>query len=231
MCPSAHRVCSEPGGQRPVLSLSLDLTVLCEAAGSVEDNKVHGANMGPTWVLSAPDGPHVGPTNLAIRDVIHSSHSIAYCWKFPSDSRLVSSRGYAIQPSELVYALLGCSRGLVEITPSLLIAGVSHLPKYVLFRRTLPLFVAQTARTINRANLRDLIAATGLVILLKMDSIVDFSARVALKFDGWPWKTIGHLFYHGWGTTQRREWILDELRNRFCTIFATNSWHLALAIR
>ena len=36
--------------------------------------------------------------------------------------------------------------------------------------------------------------------------------------------------YHGWGTTQRREWILDELRNRFCTIFATNSWHLALAI-
>ena len=31
------------------------------------DNKVHGANMGPTWVLSAPDGPHVGPMNLAIR--------------------------------------------------------------------------------------------------------------------------------------------------------------------
>ena len=48
--------------------------------------------------------------------------------------RWVSSRGYAIQPIELVYALLGCSRGLVEITASLLIAGVSHLPKYVLFR-------------------------------------------------------------------------------------------------
>ena len=30
------------------------------------DSKVHGANMGPTWVLSAPDGPHVGPMNLAI---------------------------------------------------------------------------------------------------------------------------------------------------------------------
>ena len=30
------------------------------------DNKVHGANMGPTWVLSAPDGPHVGTMNLAI---------------------------------------------------------------------------------------------------------------------------------------------------------------------
>ena len=34
----------------------------------IPDSKVHGANMGPTWVLSAPDGPHVGPMNLAIRD-------------------------------------------------------------------------------------------------------------------------------------------------------------------
>ena len=31
------------------------------------DIKVYGANMGPTWVLSAPDGPNVGPMNLAIR--------------------------------------------------------------------------------------------------------------------------------------------------------------------
>ena len=30
------------------------------------DSKVHGANMEPTWVLSAPDGPHVDPINLAI---------------------------------------------------------------------------------------------------------------------------------------------------------------------
>ena len=34
------------------------------------DSTVHGANLGPTWVLSAPDGPHVGPMNLAIRVVI-----------------------------------------------------------------------------------------------------------------------------------------------------------------
>ena len=34
------------------------------------DNKVHGANMEPTWVLSAPDGPHVGPMNLAIRELV-----------------------------------------------------------------------------------------------------------------------------------------------------------------
>ena len=34
--------------------------------GNNPDSKVHGANMGPTWVLLAPDGPHVarfmGPT-------------------------------------------------------------------------------------------------------------------------------------------------------------------------
>ena len=100
----------------------------------------------------------------------------------------------------------------------------------------------------NKANLRDLTAATGLVILLKLDSngrffslcdleiwwmtpknnrapllcyfklfasfrshwwiqtgvtvrkcliwvkIDDFFSRVTLKFDGWPSKTIGHLF-------------------------------------
>ena len=36
---------------------------------TIPDSKVHGANMGPTWVLLAPDGPHVGPMNLAIWDV------------------------------------------------------------------------------------------------------------------------------------------------------------------
>ena len=37
---------------------------------TLPDSKVHGDNMGPTWVLSAPDGPHVGPQNLAIRAVL-----------------------------------------------------------------------------------------------------------------------------------------------------------------
>ena len=46
----------------------------------------------------------------------------------------------------------------------------------------------------NKATLRDLIAATGLVIS-NWIRIVNFSARVTVKFDGWPCKTIGHLFY------------------------------------
>ena len=28
------------------------------------DSRIHGANMGPAWVLSAPDKPHVGPWTL-----------------------------------------------------------------------------------------------------------------------------------------------------------------------
>ena len=35
--------------------------------GISPDSKIHGANMGPSWVLSAPDGPHVSPMNPTIR--------------------------------------------------------------------------------------------------------------------------------------------------------------------
>ena len=34
----------------------------------IPDNRVHVAHMGPTWVMSAPGRPNVGPMNLAIRD-------------------------------------------------------------------------------------------------------------------------------------------------------------------
>ena len=36
------------------------------------DSKVYGANMGPTWVLLVPDGPHVGPMHLATREYLCS---------------------------------------------------------------------------------------------------------------------------------------------------------------
>ena len=38
--------------------------------GRIPDSKVHGANMGPTWVLSVPDVSHIGPMNLAFRDTL-----------------------------------------------------------------------------------------------------------------------------------------------------------------
>ena len=42
------------------------------------DSKIHGSDMGPTWVLSAPDGPHVGPMNLAIRDTVSTLYWTEY---------------------------------------------------------------------------------------------------------------------------------------------------------
>ena len=36
---------------------------------AIPDSKIHGTNMGPTWDLSAPDGPHAGSINFAIWDV------------------------------------------------------------------------------------------------------------------------------------------------------------------
>ena len=36
----------------------------------IPDSKFHGANMGPIWGRQDPGGPHVGPMNFAIWDVI-----------------------------------------------------------------------------------------------------------------------------------------------------------------
>ena len=49
------------------------------------DSKVHRANMGPTWVLSAPDRPHVGPMNLAFKESINKFwrlifYGLLQCW-------------------------------------------------------------------------------------------------------------------------------------------------------
>ena len=45
--------------------------------GDNPESKAHGANMGSTWVLSAPDGPHIGPMNLAIREYLHVPKGMA----------------------------------------------------------------------------------------------------------------------------------------------------------
>ena len=52
------------------------------------DRQVHGANIGPTWVLSAPAGPDVGPMNLAIRDAT----PIHKCLQLYGTSRCVKDR-------------------------------------------------------------------------------------------------------------------------------------------
>ena len=81
------------------------------------DSNVHGANMGPTWVLSAPDGPHVGPMNLAIRVVAQEGTSFLMCqfennvskwllytagiiWKLPSKMLIVVTMANCLSNSQ-----------------------------------------------------------------------------------------------------------------------------------
>ena len=56
---------------------ALEILQSCTKASTciwkIPDKNVDAANMGPIWVLSAPGEPHVGPMNLAIRDVINRS--------------------------------------------------------------------------------------------------------------------------------------------------------------
>ena len=54
-----------------IVLTSLDFLekITSDSAITNPDSKVHGANMGPTWVLSDPDEPHVGPMDLAIWEV------------------------------------------------------------------------------------------------------------------------------------------------------------------
>ena len=53
----------------------------------VPDNKFHGANMGPTWVLSAPGGPHVGHEPLLSGNLSRFKfrNDILYCNNVPNN--------------------------------------------------------------------------------------------------------------------------------------------------
>ena len=91
------------------------------------DNKVNGANMGPTWVLSAPDGHHVGPMNLAIRKDHYYHHIILvrFVIHYPNQTQnmsltihdpitpsqfTLSKQVLSLQPPPLtlIYLLFGC---------------------------------------------------------------------------------------------------------------------------
>ena len=64
-------VFSIEGRAKQNVSIPLLLPVITKYVQPYPDSKVRGANMGPTWVLSAPGGPFVGPMNFAIRDMVN----------------------------------------------------------------------------------------------------------------------------------------------------------------
>ena len=63
---------------------------------NLPDSKVHGANMGPTWVLSTPGGSHAGPMNLVIWAGIHipltcqTPHVVQCPSVLPRDTKLLA---------------------------------------------------------------------------------------------------------------------------------------------
>ena len=64
-----HIFWTESGGMTVACAGIVSVFYTIDTDGRVPDSKAHGANMGPTWVLSSPSGPHVGPMNLAIKGV------------------------------------------------------------------------------------------------------------------------------------------------------------------
>ena len=70
-------ILSRPQCVNTILAL-VQIMAWCWPAKIHPDSKVHGAKMGPTWVLSTPDGPHVGPMNLAIGAILRANISLVY---------------------------------------------------------------------------------------------------------------------------------------------------------
>ena len=60
----------------------------------------HGAHLGPTWLLSAPGGPHVGPINLVIR----TAHRSVNCLNVKHGQMLIDIM------SHLFLSQIGCKQ-------------------------------------------------------------------------------------------------------------------------
>ena len=62
--PDARFLVHQRGATRSTYPMEI---TCCPGSNTDPGSNVYGVNMGPTWVLSASDGPHVGPMKLAIR--------------------------------------------------------------------------------------------------------------------------------------------------------------------
>ena len=71
------------------------------------DSKVHGANMGPIWVLSDPGGPHVGPINLVIMAGYSSKlTSVYFNWVVSSSMPPLTRHWYYLLTYETQHAVV-----------------------------------------------------------------------------------------------------------------------------
>ena len=77
------------------------------------DSKVHWANMGPTWVLPAQDGPHVGPMHPVIRDHLLSfAMNIKGCYVCPLNNPVLTTVAAFRKCMDIVWLMI-CGFSLV----------------------------------------------------------------------------------------------------------------------
>ena len=86
---------------------SFDQSNIFSYPNNTPGSKVHGANMGSIWVLPAPDGPHVGPINLAIRDSIGWTYTIHANYHSCGSRIIVSSCSLVLAIFIHIHCLLG----------------------------------------------------------------------------------------------------------------------------
>ena len=57
------------------------ITTHVHGSSTIPDSKVHGANMGPTWVLLAPNGPMLAPWTLLSGMILELEiRQLTECW-------------------------------------------------------------------------------------------------------------------------------------------------------
>ena len=96
--------------------------------------KVYGANIGPTWVFSAPDGPHVGPMNFAIRGRCSPKMDFAF-WKYNSTHKPAKISREVFFLSFLVILLV-----LLVFLGDVVSMGLHHVHQNWLAFHTFPTF-------------------------------------------------------------------------------------------
>ena len=142
---------------------------------TVPDSQVHGANMAPVWVLSAPDGPHVGPMNLAIRGgfpkclgsniylgrhVLHSQAPLLYTFYNPNIQRLVLQQSpvpclwqTTVTSQSWTGSRVTCSMNCCVITATLAMRSRARRPASAESPRTMPLAGGQASRQLVKVDI------------------------------------------------------------------------------
>ena len=105
----------EQQNSSPTIDHQMIWTIGFIMSHQVPDSKVYGANMGPIWDRQDPGGPHDGPINIAVWDIITNviklllEMNVNFIWKcFPEKYLIVESDKHVC---DQVFDCLGSPQG------------------------------------------------------------------------------------------------------------------------